>query len=250
MKYLLLSIMTIFILSCGHKSSSDKFQYILNPNDTDSLCIKDIQRAKSNVEKGKIVFCQPMGFGTHRLRSEKQLRELCEKYNLIFDYELFSDVYYDGQTQGCYGIYMDKVIADKFGNNFKKKLLAQADSILLASNDTVQYYLCDKRPQIPGKDDYETTIVVKIPLKLHKQLKADNEGDLPFMDIGFYIDKSGNASGYFSNYFMDASNKWNQQFKEELFEIAVEQLKEIKHWETGIVNGQKVITENNVRAYF
>ena len=70
------------------------------------------------------------------------------------------------------------------------------------------------------------------------------------MDIGFYIDKSGNASGYFLNYFMDANSKSNQKFKDELFKIGVEQLKAIKHWETGFVNGQKVNTENNVRVYF
>lgn len=49
---------------------------------------------------------------------------------------------------------------------------------------------------------------------------------------------------------VDADNKSNRKFKDELFKIGVEQLKEIKYWEIGIVNGQKVITENNVRVYF
>jgi len=225
-------------------------KYIQKPADKDSMCIKDIEKAKEDVSNGKIVFCYPMGFGSHDLRQERQLRELCIKNNLVFEYELFSDVIYDGQTQGCYGAYMDKTIASKFGIDFKQKLLKQADSILLAKNDTIVYYKCDKRPQIPGKNDYETTLVAKLPEKLSKQLKADKEGDLPFMDIGFYIDKSGKASGYFLNYFMDADNKSNRKFKDELFKIGVEQLKEIKYWETGEVGGQKVNTENNVRVYF
>ena len=257
-------ILTIFLFACGQKNPKDKevsiiqsnkpenqlSNYIQKPADTDSMCIKDIEKAKKDVSNGKIVFCFPMGFGSHDLRQEKQLRELCLKNNLIFKYELFSDVIYDGQTQGCYGAYMDKTISSKFGSNFKQNLLKQADSILLATNDTIVYYKCDKRPQIPGKDDYETTLEAKVPEKLSKQLKADKEGDLPFMDIGFYIDKSGNASGYFLNYFMDANSKSNQKFKDELFKIGVEQLKAIKHWETGFVNGQKVNTENNVRVYF
>jgi len=49
---------------------------------------------------------------------------------------------------------------------------------------------------------------------------------------------------------MDADHKSNQKHKGELFKLAVEQLKEIKHWETGIIKGQKVNTKNNVRVYF
>lgn len=257
-------ILTFLLFACGQKNPEDKKaevvlidrpenrleKYIQKPATTDSMCIKDIAKAKNDIANGKIVFGTPMGFGTHRLRQEKQLRELCKTYNLVFDYEMFGCVVYEGQTEGCYGAYMDKAIEDKYGKGFKEILLNRADSILLSNNDTIAYYLCDKRPQIPGKDDYETTLEATVPEKLSKQLKADKEGDLPFMDIGFYIDKSGNASGYFLNYFMDADSKSNQKFEDELFKIGVEQLKAIKHWETGIVRGQKVITENNVRVYF
>jgi hypothetical protein len=257
-------LLTIFLFACGQKNPKDKEaqiasidrpenqleKYIQKPVNTDSMCIKDIERAKNDISKGRIVFCYPMGFGSHNLRQEKQLRELCKRYRLIFNYEVFSDFIIEGQTQGCYGAYMDKIIASKFGADFKQDLLEKADSILLAANDTIVYYKCDKQPQIPGKDDYETTLEAKVPERISKQLKADKEGDLPFMDIGFYIDKSGNASGYFLNYFMDADSKSNQKYKNELFNLGVEQLKEIKHWETGIVKGQKVNTENNVRVYF
>ena len=264
MRNITILILTVYLFACGQKNPTDKDvsifspdrpenqleKYIQKPTTTDSMCIKDIEKAKNDILKGRIVFCYPFGFGTFELRQEKQLRELCKRNGLIFEYELFSDVIIEGQTQGCYGAYMDNVIARKFGTDFKQNLLEQADSILLATNDTIVYYKCDKRPQIPGNDDYEPTLEAKVPEKLSKQLIADKEGHLPFMDIGFYIDKSGNASGYFLNYFMDADNKSNQKYKEELFKIGVEQLKEIKHWETGKVKGQKVNTENNVRVYF
>jgi len=255
-------IMTLLI-ACGQNNRKNlssemsrenfenkRLEYINHPSENDSMCIKDIEKAKRDISKGKIVFCVPMGFGTFHLRQEAQLRQLCNKYNIVFDYELFSDVIITGQTQGCYGAYMDKMITDKFGLDFKQKLLAKADSILIASNDTIEYYLCDKRPQIPGRDDNEITIEATVPIKLSKQLIADKEGDLPFMDIGFYIDKEGNASDYFLNHFYDANNKTNHKFKDELMRIGIKELKAIKRWETGIVNGQKVITENNVRIYF
>jgi len=242
----------IFILGCGQQSNIDEnsiSKYRLHPANSDSMCIKELNRAKADVKKGKIVFCMPMGFGSFQLRHEEQLKQLCNKHNIVFDYELFSDVIITGQTQGCYGAYMDKVIADKFGNNFKKNLLEQADSILLASNDPVPYYLCDKRPQIAANDDSDR-LFATVPIKLKKQLKPDKEDRFPFMDIGFYIDKEGNSSNFFLNYFHDVDNKINDKFKDELFNLGVEQLKAIKHWETGIVAGQKVITENNVRVYF
>ena len=264
MRNIAILILTFILFACGQNKSNDKStgivtidrpenqleKYISNPATTDSMCLKDIAKAKNDIANGKIFFSTPMGFGTHQLRQEKQLRKLCKTYNLLFAYEMFGCIVYKGQTEGCYGAYMNKAIEDKYGKGFKEILLAKADSNLLANNDTIAYYLCDKRPQIPEKDDNETTLQAKEPEKLSKQLKADKEGDLPFMDIGFYIDKSGNASGYFLNYFMDADNKSNQKFKDELFKIGVEQLKAIKHWETGIVNGQKVNTENNVRIYF
>lgn len=263
-KNIIVLFFAIFLSNCGQQSPQEEdllltppdsseiqlSDYIQKPEPTDSMCIKDIQKAKNDVSKGRIVFCMPSGFFNFQLRHEKYIRQLCEKNKIIFHFEMFSDVIITGQTQGCYGSYMDKIISEKFGANFKEQLLAEADNLLLASNDTVVYYLCDKRPQIPGKEDYETTLEVSVSDKLRKLLKADKEGNLPFMDIGFYIDKSGNASGYFLNFFMDADNKSNQKLEDELYKIAVDQLKEIKHWDAGIVKGQKVITENNVRVYF
>src|ERR1700751_4065183 len=164
-------LMTLFLFACGQNKNQDKqvsfiqpdnpenrlAKYIEKPSDKDSMCIKEIERAKRDISKGRIVFCMPMGFGSFQLRQEEQIQQLCKKNNLVFEYETFSDVIISGQTQGCYGAYMDKVIQDKFGVGFKEKLLNKADGILLASNDTIVYYLCDKRPQIPGRDDYEIT---------------------------------------------------------------------------------------------
>lgn len=136
--------LVVFLFACGQNSNKDiasgqpenhPIKYTLKPADKDSMCIKDIERAKRDISKGKTVFCYPYGFGSHDLRQEKQLRELCIIKGLVFEYELFSDVIYDGQTQGCYGAYMDNAIASKFGTNFKQDLLKQADSILLATND-------------------------------------------------------------------------------------------------------------------
>ena len=237
--------------SCGRQHFSLE-KYIQNPSKSDSTCIKDIERAKTVVENGVIIFCYPSSMGTHQLRQEKHLILLCEQFNLMFMYEPYIDMIFEGQTQGCFGAYMDKVISDKFGFGFKQHLLSQADSMMIAANDTVLYYLCDERPKRPDVGHYLESdyLTVKVSEELRKQLKADNEGKFPFMDIGFYIDKEGKTSGFFLNYFAIRDNESNQKLKDELFDFGVEQLKQIESWEPGIVNGQKVITENNVRVYF
>lgn len=246
-------ISTIFLIlslsSCKNEKKFDIKSYVLNPSNTDTECLNEIEQANKDIENGKIVFTHPCHMFDCVLRQEKYVFDLCKKYNIHFEYEAFSDIIIEGQTQGCYGAVMDNYINKKFGKDFKSKILKDADSILLASNDTIIYYNCDKKPQIPGKGNYETTFVAKLPEKLIEQIKPSKEGNLPFMDIGFYIDKSGKSSGFFLNYFMKA-DKLNYKFKDELFKIGVEQLKEIKYWETGEINGQKVNTENNIRVYF
>lgn len=263
MRNITLIILTFILFACGQNKSNDKTseivtidrpenqleKYILKPASTDSMCLKDIAKAKNDIANGKLIFTAPMGFGTHHLRQEEELRKLCKTYDLLFDYEMFGCIVYEGQTAGCYGAYMTKTIEDKYGKGFKEILLAKADSMLLAKSDTIAYYLCDKRPQIPGQTDHDR-LFPNINEKIKKQLKPDNEGRFPFMDIGFYIDKEGFASGYFINSFHDADNKSNQKFKKVLFELGIEELKKIKVWETGEIGGQKVNTENNVRVYY
>ncbi len=240
--------------ACNHHHSDltdeQLSEYILNPADNDSLCIEEIERAKRDLSNGRLVFSVPFYFGSFDLRQEHQVKALCKINNIVFDYEPISDAVIVGQTQGCYGAYMDKKITEKFGKNFKVTLLAQADSILVASNDTIKYYLCDKRPQMPGEKDNYIALEANLNEKLSRQIKTNKDGHSPFMDIGFYIDEDGRPSGYFLNDFYDADHRSNETFKDDLFEVAVELLEQYQYWEPGQVIGQKVVTENNVRVFF
>lgn len=249
MKNIFLIISVIFLIGCEQPYCPLE-SYIQNPSKRDTTCISDINKAKMMVKNGEIVFSYPFSFGSWELRQEKQLKKLCEQYNLIFDYELIGCVNIEGQRQGCFGAYMDKIIADKFGTDFKEKLLAQADSMMLVENDTVPYYLCDERPEIFNihNDNKSEYFVARVPENLRKQLKTNNDGKYPFMDIGFYIDKEGSVSGFFLNNFVSYDES-NQEFKDELFNIAIEHIQR-DIWKSGIVNGQRVITENNVRVFF
>lgn len=111
----------------------------MNPKDSDLECLEAIEKAKNDIANGKIVFTYPCFLLDCGLRQEKYLKELCAEHHLLFDYEVFSDIILEGQTQGCYGAYMDRFIESKYGKNFKENLLRQADSILLVTNDTIVY---------------------------------------------------------------------------------------------------------------
>jgi hypothetical protein len=191
-----------------------------------------------------------MGLGSYEVRQIKYLRILCAKLNLEVRYELFGCIRTQGQTQGCYGDYMDFIIARKYGRNIRDSLLKVADSLLVASHDTVEYHLCDKRPQIPGHNDYETNVYVKLDSTLKAHLKSDEEGRFPFIDVGFYIDTSGHPSNYSLDFFMDADNESNRAWKNQLYEVAITKLMEIELWQPGEINGHKIPTHNNARVYF
>jgi len=175
-KQILIILLAIFLIACGQQHYPLE-RYIQNPSKSDTTCIADINRAKTMVENGKIVFCYPFYFGSSNLRQENQLRLLCEQYNLTFNYEVFSCFFDTKQQEGCFSAYMDKVISDKFGSDFKQKLLSQADSMMIAANDTVPYYLCDKKPKILGaKDNYESEYLTA---RAPEELQSFEKQNLP-----------------------------------------------------------------------
>src|SRR5690625_1589245 len=69
----------------------------------------------------------------------------------------------------CYGAYMDKVLADKYGLDFKKQMHKKADSLFLENviknNLAVYYGDCDERPKLPSEksrsSDYVPNVIVE-----------------------------------------------------------------------------------------
>jgi hypothetical protein len=234
------------------KTNEELLKYIDNPCPNDSSCKMEISKAKSEIAEGKITFCSPQSLMIFDLRQEQQLRQLCKSHGLNFVYEYFSDIGATGQTQGCYGLYMDKIIAQKFGSKFKDNLLREADSLYVLSNPTVYYTKCDTLPRLTNKDIFASTEMdVKIGRQLFDKLKVSQNGYYPQVDVGFYIDTIGNASNYFVSQFIIYDDiKENNRFKKKLIEIALGYIKQFKIWKPGIILNRKVKTEYNVRLSF
>ena len=233
----------------------ERIIYVSKPNPTDTLCISDIKRAKKDVEKGKIVFTQRVGFLFGNIRYEKELRELCKQNGLVFDFDVMSDFVFEGETQGCYGNYMDKIIIEKFGAEFKDNLHKKADSLFLArtnlENKYVQYWDCDERPRLPTEikrttDEFPDISVADLDIK---ECKGEY-GGWPFIDLGFMVEKDSTISSFYLRNFVPQLEE-NKRFKEKLIALAVDYIKtNYPVWIPGKIKGIPVRTINNVRIFF
>lgn len=237
----------ILILASG--CLQDKSAYVNHPRPTDSRCIYDIQRAKKDIQNGKIVFTQSYGFGSMGLRYEEELRQLCKTQGLVFDFDMISCLVFAGQTQGCYGSYMDEVIFSKFGSGFKEALHRQADSLFLvniiAQNKIIQYWDCDERPRLPN-DIKETTDYMPDLIISGVDIK-DNRGEWPLLNISFVIERDSTLSDFYVTNFV-AKLEENEKYKDQLFARAVESIKEkYPVWVPGTIKGVPVRTNNIVR---
>lgn len=229
--------------------------YVSNPTKTDTLCISEINKAKSDIENKGIIFTQAVGLGFRYKRYEDELIKLCKEKGLRYDIELISCIVSEGQTQGCYGAYMDKTIAEKYGFDFKQKMHKKADSLfisnILKNNSPVQYWDCDERPRLPNENirtsDYISDLsVYDIDIKENKK----EHGGWPFFDIGFIVEKDSTISNFYIRNFV-ARLKSNEKYKTQLFKLVTKHLNEkYPKWIPGTINGVPVRTDNNVRIHF
>ncbi len=232
--------------------SQDYYEYIKNPNPSDTTCLAQIKRAKKDVKNGKIVFNHPVGLGFGMLRYEEELKEVCKEYGLEYEVELVSCVVFEGQTQGCYGHYMDMVLSNKYGADFKSKLHRKADSLflfnVLQDEIPVRYWFCDNEPKpiLTGQNYLETTIEVS-DLDFRR---TELGRTWPAMDLSFIIERDGSISKFYTNNYI-ARDKHNKKYIDQLFNIGVEHIKSnYPKWKPATIKGISVRTDHNVRLTF
>ena len=253
-----ITILLIFISSYAFSQNDLKpiidfydseFSYINKPNKKDTSCINEINKAKEDIDKGKIVFCTPVGFLFGILRFENELKKVVENYGLKFKIDLISDVEIEGQTQGCYGAYMTNFIKKKYGENFRKKIYNKADSLyvskVIENNRIVDNWDCDIAPyQIGGKPERDYTITLNIN---NLQIPIDCSETI-LMDINFIIELDGTTNNYnVSNKVL--GNKKNELYYNKLLTHSINELKKIDNWSPGQLKETYVRTLQNVRVY-
>lgn len=258
-KICVLLVLFFFICSCSEKKENngkiDPIAYVTNPAKTDILCISEIDKAKAEIAKEGVVFIQTVGLFYGHLRYENELQTLCKEKGLKYDVEVMSCVVFEDQTQGCYGAYMDKVLADKYGANFKNHMHKKADSVFLKNvveNDiAVKQWNCDIKPKLPTENERSSNFSPYVEVKKVKVKEGDTEyNDYPFFDLGFIVHRDSTISGFYSDHFV-SNFKENEIIQNQLYEIAVKYVKDnYPIWIPGIINGVPVKTDHNVRLYF
>lgn len=230
----------------------DRFKYY---REKDLICKNAIDSAITDVRSNKYVVCinPPWPF-----RNEKEFIELLKKEGIVYaDLGPPPDVL--PIDRNCYRETMDYFISKKFGDRYVEKLLLKADTLMAKNSKSkvFYYYECDSEPQIEGQRNgtSEMTIKTSLPVKEdRKEWKTKNNEDVfavydPFIDLGFLVDTVGQLSNFHINYF-NPQLDWNKQFKQQLFDLGIEEIKKSGKWIPGTILGQKVNVKHNVRLEF
>lgn len=135
--------------SCRQASIS-KFD---NIPQNDTFCLKEVTKAKADIDKSKLVYCNFEFFP--QLRCEKEMTEALKHFNITYENEVASDLIVEGFTNNCYCGYMQEQIDKKFGKKFTDSLLYVSDSIYISKNlDKVYDYSgWDKSPVFPEDNE-------------------------------------------------------------------------------------------------
>lgn len=253
---LFLTVFTTTLYSCnGLPEQKGRFA---NISKADTTCLKEVSKAKADVQMGKLTFCHFAGSLLFEpLRSGDEMDSLLGKFGIGYAEEMTSDVIFEGQTQGCYCDFMKEQIDDKFGNDFIDSLLNLSDSLYVQNNinDTFYYASCDTRPNYPSDTDMhpdEHSAVFQSDLDKSISypvgyIKRPNYDSSAFVDVHLYVDKQGNAviTGY--RFLFDIKANYEH---EKYFEQQIEKAMRKTGWTPATIRNQKVNSDMVMRLGF
>lgn len=236
-----------------NSSTIDRYFYY---KEKDTICLQQIKQAKKDIKNGVFVLCIHPWWP---FRQEKEFIKLLEENGIKYkDLGRPPDVL--PIERNCYKETMDYYIHKQFRKGFIDSLMRVADTLMIRSNRSVffEYYVCDERPyssKFKRGNSENITVEVDLPIRKHRKEWKTSEGQdmfavySPFMDIGFHIDTTGIISDFHLNFF-NPELSWNKKYKDKLFSIGVEKIKENSMWIPGKILDIPVRTDNNVRVHF
>jgi hypothetical protein len=228
--------------------------YIKHPNKEDTLCNKDIARAKRDLNIYSKIYVQIFGEMSCCKIYNKELEKLAIKKGYIILHEEISDVLHPKQMQGCYSAYVKSIMQQRLGENYLEKLETEADSLLIENiknkNRIVSIYeLRDNQKPYIIKDgkvigkEYLPNIKTKLKLK-------QNIGNYLFLDLQFIINKKGNIHDLKVTNWVNEYPE-NEKYRKKLEKIAKDTiLKNYNNWHAGNYKGNLVSVENSFRITF
>ncbi|OXA81078.1 hypothetical protein SAMN05444397_109212 [Flavobacterium aquidurense] len=248
MKKIFLILICILFVSCNFEKKDKKSRFD-NISKKDTTCLKDVENAKVDIKKGKLIYCHTMGgLLYHGLRSEKEATLVFKQNNIEFKGIVVSDLVDENQTH-CYCSFMKEKIIEKYGEKFIDSILTVSDKLYVKNitNDTLYYANCDKRPNYPNdksdyQDEFSDVLQKEVETKItypkdYKNRKNINDSAYAFVDIRFYVNKKGKATIANFNFIYDLQT--NHKFDKELKEEIKKYLK-TENWKPAQIRGKNV----------
>lgn len=224
----------------------------------DTTCLKQVKKARADVQTGKLIFCHFAGSMLYDpLRSGDEMDSLLDRFWIDYKEETTSDVIFEGQKQGCYCDFMKEQIDNNFGKTFIDSLLDLSDSLYVQNNinDTFYYADCDTRPNYPSDtdshpDEYSEVFQkafdnnVKYPAGY---IKRPNYDSAAFVDVHLYVDKAGYAkiTGFWFLFDMKTNRRYEKYFERE-----IEKVMKRSGWTPATIRNQKVNSDMVMRLDF
>lgn len=248
----------IFTASC--RQPDKKVSQFDNIPKSDTTCLKEHEKAKKDFNKGKLIYCNYTQFP--RVRCEKEMAQLLEKYNIPFKNEYASDVIIRGQTDGCYCDFMQEQIENQHGKKFIDSLLYIADSIYISKNldKTYDYSSWDKPPVFPGDKKLDPTNHSGLQTEFEKlalypsnyEYKTDSNS-MAMVKIYLDLDEYGNAKADIAEFIF-----WNYKTKKDgfntdvykPFEKIIIPLLEQTKWTPAKIKSFDVKSKSEIFVYF
>ena len=252
------------MLSCNQ---TKKISVLDKVNPKDTSCIRELDKAQKDIEKGILVFCdyntENIGGG---LRCSNEMDSLLQKYNIISRVETSPDVGVSPSLNyHCYCDLMDEQIIEKYGSKFIDSLIYFADSLYVLKHLDVVYENhgwstnWDKPAVYPG-DKYYSDMnhsglqdafdkVVEYPSKYRYK---KGEYSWAYINAFVYIDEKGKAQ--IKNIrcdFFDYATKERDYNKKHnaYFESLIIPLIENITWRPAKIKNISVKSTNNILIY-
>lgn len=247
------SILVSFVVSCDFITKQNKSKFD-NISKKDTTCLNDIKKAKTDIQKGKLVYCYTMGgLLYHGLRSEKELTLVLKRNNIEFIGVVVSDIDNPNQTE-CYCSFMEEKIIEKYGKKFIDSILDVSDKLYLKNNknDTLYYTDCDKRPNYPNdvseyQDEFSEVLQKELETEIvypKGYIKRRKNDESAFVDIHFYVNKKGEAK--ILNFWFMFDVKTNHKFKREI-ETEIKKHIKTENWKPAQIRSENVNSDMNFR---
>ena len=256
-------LIILTLCSCGqnkHKSVEET----VHP--TDTACIKEILKAKTDLINHKLVFCNYVGnIIWQPLRAEKEMDSLLKLHNIVYEDESSPCVIQENKNYHCYCEYMQEQINIKYGDKFTDSLLNVADSLFILKNLDKTYdngstaNRWDEPPVFPGDTSYDQTNHSGLQKEFDKLVKYPStyrykKGENAMAMLQFYldIDQNGKAKITDMQYvFWDDKTKeedYNNKHYEYLKTIAATLIENTK-WTPAKIKSISVKSKNDIFVY-